>query len=234
MNSRVVADGQLVADEATQDRRAPVERMTTVFIISAPSGSGKSTLVTRLLASDPGLRFSVSYTTRRPRGNEKPGENYIYIGRQDFVERVERGEFLEHAEVFGNFYGTNRNVLEQARREGKDLILDIDVQGARQLKQAIPEAVSVFILPPSRDILEQRLRTRSEDPEEVIQRRLKEAAEEIRNYTQYDYVLVNHQVEESVATLAAIVRAERIRRSRMEEQIRPILRSFEDRTPSLF
>ncbi|MBV9154961.1 MAG: guanylate kinase [Acidobacteriaceae bacterium] len=208
--------------------------MTTVFIISAPSGSGKSTLVARLLASDPRLRFSVSYTTRRPRGNEKPGESYVYISRQEFVERIHRGEFLEHAEVFGNYYGTHREVLQQARSEGKDLILDIDVQGARQLKYGLPEAVSIFILAPSRDILEQRLRARSEDSEEVIQRRLRDAAEEIRNYIQYDYVLVNHQVEESVGTLGAIVRAERVRRVRMEDQVRPILRSFGEQPPSLF
>jgi guanylate kinase len=208
--------------------------MTTVFIISAPSGSGKSTLVSRLMARDPRLRFSVSYTTRKPRGHEKPGESYIYITRKEFEERREHGEFLEQAEVFGNYYGTNRNVLEQAEREGKDLILDIDVQGARQLMESLPEAVSIFVLAPSRDILEQRLRARSEDAEEVIQRRLRDAAEEIRNYTQYDYVLVNHQLEESVATLAAIVRAERVRRVRMEKQIQPILRTFEDRPPSLF
>ena len=208
--------------------------MTTVFIISAPSGSGKSTLVSRLMARDPRLRFSVSYTTRKPRGNEKPGESYIYINRKEFEERRERGEFLEQAEVFGNYYGTNRNVLEQAEREGKDLILDIDVQGARQLKKSLPDAVSIFILAPSRDILEQRLRARSEDLEEVIQRRLRDAAEEICNYKQYDYLLVNHQLEESVATLAAIVKAERVRRVRMEEQIQPILRTFEDRPPSLF
>jgi guanylate kinase len=208
--------------------------MTTVFIISAPSGSGKSTLVSKLLALDHGLRFSVSYTTRRPRGTEKPGENYIYISRAEFIERIDRGEFLEYAEVFGNFYGTNRNVLERARGEGKDVILDIDVQGARQLKEKIPEAVTIFILAPSRDILEQRLRARSEDTEEVIQRRLREAAEEIRNYGQYDYVLVNHQVDESVDTLASIIKAERVRRIRMEEQIQPILTSFENKTPSLF
>jgi guanylate kinase len=208
--------------------------MTTVFIISAPSGSGKSTIVSRLMARDPRLRFSVSYTTRKLRGSEKPGESYIYISRKEFEERRERGEFLEQAEVFGNYYGTNRNVLEQAEREGKDLILDIDVQGARQLKESLPEAVTIFILAPSRDILEQRLRARSEDSEEVIQRRLKDAAEEIRNYKQYDYVLVNHQLEESVATLAAIVKAERVRRIRMEKQIQPILRTFEDRPPTLF
>lgn len=191
-------------------------------------------MVSRLLARDKQLRFSVSYTTRRARGNEKPGESYVYISRDEFEERRGRGEFLEEAEVFGNYYGTHSSVLERAQQEGKDLVLDIDVQGARQLKQSIPEAVSIFILAPSRDILEQRLRARSEDAEEVIQRRLRAAAEEIRNYRQYDYLLVNHQVEESVSTLAAIVRAERVRRMRMEEQIQPILRSFEERGPSLF
>lgn len=147
---------------------------------------------------------------------------------------MEHGEFLECAEVFGNFYGTHREVLEQAQAEGKDLILDIDVNGARQLRERIPEAVTIFILPPSRDILEQRLRSRSEDSETVIQRRLREAADELRNYKQYDYVLVNHRVEESTATLAAIIRAERVRRSRMEEQIRPILKSFDEKAQSLF
>lgn len=200
--------------------------MTTVFIISAPSGSGKSTLVAHLLARDSGLRFSVSYTTRKQRGAEKPGESYNFITREDFLERVRRGEFLEHAEVFGNYYGTHCSVLDQARSEGKDLILDIDVQGARQLKDSIPEAVTIFILAPSRDILEQRLRTRSEDSEDTIQRRLHEAAEEIRNYRKYDYVLINHQLQESVATLASVIRAERVRRIRMEEKIQPILKSF--------
>lgn len=208
--------------------------MTTVFIISAPSGSGKSTLVSRILAADGGLRFSVSYTTRAPRGHEKPGESYIYISRAEFESRLANNEFLEFAEVFGNYYGTNREVLRQAQSEGKDLILDIDVQGARQLKERIPEAVSIFILPPSRDVLEQRLRSRSEDAEEVIQRRLKDAAGEIRNYQQYDYVLVNHRVDDSTLTLQSIVRAERVRRVRMEEHIEPILRSFEPRTGSLF
>jgi guanylate kinase len=208
--------------------------VTTVFIISAPSGSGKSTLVSRILAADSGLRFSVSYTTRPPRGHEKPGESYIYISRAEFENRLSNNEFLEYAEVFGNYYGTNREVLRLAQSEGKDLILDIDVQGARQLKERIHEAVSIFILPPSRDVLEQRLRSRSEDAEEVIQRRLKDAAGEIRNYQQYDYVLVNHRVDDSTLTLQSIVRAERVRRIRMEEHIEPILRSFEPRPASLF
>lgn len=201
--------------------------MTNVFIISAPSGSGKSTLVGGLLASEPNLLFSVSYTTRQPRGREVAGEDYTYISRSEFEERVAQGEFLEHAEVFGNYYGTHRSILDRAQLEGKDLILDIDVQGARQLKERIAEAVSIFILAPSRNILEQRLRNRSEDAEETIERRLREAAEEIRNYNQYDYVVVNYQVEDSVSSLSAIVRAERVRRLRMEDKIQPILQSFE-------
>jgi guanylate kinase len=225
---------QILEAPAGLDDRDSRKRMTTVFIISAPSGSGKSTLVKRLLATDLGLRFSVSYTTRKPRGTERPGESYNFISPAEFEKRIAHGEFLEYAEVFGNHYGTHCEVLEQAQREGKDLILDIDVQGARQLKERIPEAVSIFILPPSREILEQRLRARSEDSEEVIERRLREAAEEIRNYDQYDYVLVNHQVERSVSTLAAVITAERIRRIRVQEQIRPILDSFEERRSSLF
>jgi guanylate kinase len=225
---------QLLEDQMRESSGLSGKHVSAVFIISAPSGSGKSTLVSRLLANDPQLRFSVSYTTRSPRGTEKPGENYNFISLPDFEARISRGEFLEHAEVFGNYYGTHREVLRQAQSEGRDLILDIDVQGARQLKRSIPEAVTIFVLAPSRDILEQRLRARSEDSEDVIQRRLRDAAVEISNYKQYDYLLINHQVEESVSTLASIVRAERVRRVRMDAQIQPILRSFEDPGLSLF
>ena len=200
--------------------------MTTVFIISAPSGSGKSTLVERLLRNVPGLMFSVSHTTRAPRGHEVDGQSYRFIGRPEFEARIARGEFLEWAEVFGNYYGTHQGILEEARAAGQDLVLDIDVQGARQLKGKIPEAVTIFVLAPSREILEQRLRARGEDRDEVIERRLGEAAEEIRNYTAYDYVLVNQDLETSDATLSAIVHAERVRRERMEGLIRPILATF--------
>jgi guanylate kinase len=200
--------------------------MTNIFIVSAPSGSGKSTLLRRVLAADQRLLFSISYTTRAPRGAEQPGESYHFIRRIDFEEMAARGEFLESAEVFGNYYGTHRCYLDQARAAGKDLVLDIDVQGARQLRSKVPDAVSIFILAPSREILEQRLRARSEDPDSVIARRLREAAEEIRNYHDYDYVLVNHQVEKSAADLAAIFRVQRLRRARMEDEIRPILASF--------
>jgi guanylate kinase len=201
--------------------------MTCVFIISAPSGSGKSTLVHRLLESVQGLLFSISYTTRKPRGAEVNGQHYFFISREEFELRLQHKEFLEWATVFGNYYGTHQNNFERAVAEGRDLLLDIDVKGARQLKERLPGAISVFILPPSRQILEERLRARSEDAESVIQRRLREAAEEIRNYDQYDYVLVNRDVEESLATLRSIVLAERARRTRMEEAVRPILRTFE-------
>ena len=200
--------------------------MTTVFIISAPSGSGKSTLVARLMRSVPGLKFSISYTSRRPRGAEVDGQDYRFVSRADFEAMKSRDEFLESAEVFGNYYGTHRGILEEARAEGKDLVLDIDVQGARQLKCKIPEAVTVFILAPSRQILEQRLRARSEDREDVMERRLRAAADEIRNYLAYDYVVINRDLAESDATLSAIVRAERVRRTRIEDQIRPILDTF--------
>src|ERR1035438_2718453 len=183
--------------------------MTTVFIISAPSGSGKSTLVSRLLAGVPGLLFSVSYTTRALRGHEVDGQSYRFVRREDFERMIANDEFLEWAKVFGNYYGTHRGILEKAQVSGKDLVLDIDVQGARQLRDKIPEAVSVFILAPSRQILEQRLRARGEDRDEVIDRRLKDAAEEIRNYKAYDYVVINRDLEKSDRILAAIVRDER-------------------------
>jgi len=201
--------------------------MTTVFIISAPSGSGKSTLVSRLMTNVSGLMFSISYTTRPLRGVEVDGHNYHFISRAQFETMIAGHEFLEWAEVFGNYYGTHRGILEEARALGKDLVLDIDVQGARQLEDQIPEAVTVFILPPSREVLEQRLRARSEDPEAVIERRLREAAEEIRNYNAYDYVLINRDLTESDAVLSSIVHAERARRTRIEDQIRPILDTFQ-------
>src|ERR1700689_2619344 len=203
--------------------------MTTVFIISAPSGSGKSTLVHRLLKNVPNLAFSISYTTRQPRPSETDGVDYSFINRKDFEDRLARGEFLEYATVFGNYYGTNRETFESATRQGNDLVLDIDVQGARQLKVAIPQAISIFVLPPSRKVLEQRLRSRSQDSEEVIQRRLLGAAAEVQNYTQYDFVLINRDIDEASARLANIVEAERLRKVRMEEEVGPILESFDDK-----
>jgi guanylate kinase len=204
--------------------------MTTVFIISAPSGSGKSTLVKRLLAEVEGLTFSVSCTTRAPRREEIDGQAYDFIDRSEFERRIEADEFLEYADVFGNYYGTHRSALDLARKQGKDLVLDIDVQGAAQLKKRIADAVTVFVLAPSREILEQRLRARSQDSDAVIRRRLDDAAREIRNYYLYDYVLVNEDLNLAVESLKSIVCAERVRRVRVEEKIRPILATFGQET----
>src|SRR3954466_2310516 len=188
----------------------------TVFIISAPSGSGKTTLTNRLLSLVPGLQFSISYTTREPRGSEEDAREYFFVTREQFENMLADGEFLEHADVFGNYYGTARRFLEQATRQGKDLLLDIDVQGAKQVKDKMPEAVSIFILPPSREELDKRLRMRSQaenvTSQEVIRRRLEEAAREIEKYPNYDYILVNHRLEQSIEQLKSIVLSERAKR----------------------
>lgn len=192
--------------------------MTTVYIISAPSGSGKSTLVNKVRELVPRLEFSISYTTRPPRGNEQNGREYYFITRPKFEAMVRGNEFLEHADVFGNYYGTAKNFLRQAEDHGKDLLLDIDVQGAAQIKKKIPRAVSIFILPPNRQELEQRLRDRGLDAESVIQRRLVTASREIENYSKYDYILVNDRLEDSIEVLKSILLAERLLRSGAEEQ----------------
>ena len=201
-----------------------------VFIISAPSGSGKSTLTTELRKVVPHLEFSISYTTRQPRGSEQNGKEYFFVTRDEFEKMMGEDQFLEYAEVFGNYYGTGRSFLREAFARGNDLILDIDVQGAAQVKRRLPEAVSIFILPPSRDELERRLRRRTlaenetrlqltgegkspEEIESVLQRRLQEASREIENYSLYDYILVNEKVEVAIDVLQSIVKAERRKRS---------------------
>ena len=201
-----------------------------VFIISAPSGSGKSTLTAELRKNVPNLEFSISYTTRQPRGSEEHGREYFFVTREEFEKMIAEDQFLEHAEVFGNYYGTARSFLREAFARSNDLILDIDVQGAEQVKQKLPEAVSIFILPPSREELERRLRRRTlaenetrrqltgkgkpaDEMEAVLQRRLQEASREIENYSQYDYILVNEKVEPAIDVLQSIVRAERVKRS---------------------
>ncbi|HVP55851.1 MAG TPA: guanylate kinase [Candidatus Eisenbacteria bacterium] len=220
--------------------------MTTVYIISAPSGSGKSTLVNEVLKIVPGLEFSISYTTRHPRGSEKNGREYFFVPREEFEKMTQEDEFLEHAKVFGNYYGTARRFLREAEQTGQDLLLDIDVQGAEQIKRKLPDAVSIFVLPPDRNRLEERLRKRGQDAEDVIQRRLATAAREIENYSKYDYILVNDRLEESIEALKAILLAERRKRlgvqpsaedtdmavaercrlRNVRERVQPILASF--------
>jgi len=186
--------------------------MSLVFIISAPSGSGKSTLVNEIRISVPHLEFSVSYTTRKPRGSEQNGREYYYIEREEFEAMIHRDAFLEHAEVFGNYYGTARRFLAEAEVRGHDLLLDIDVQGASQLQKKLPDAISIFILPPTKQELEKRLRRRStidQVPNEVIEKRLMTASLEIENYGKYDYILVNDALEDSIERLRAIILSER-------------------------
>lgn len=184
-----------------------------LFIISAPSGSGKSTLVTEVRRLIEGLEFSISYTTRKPRGSEEDGREYHFTTREKFMEMVHAGEFIEWAEVFGNLYGTAKSALGHARMAGKDLLLDIDVQGAVQVMQRMPEAVSIFILPPSPDVLEMRLRNRSKaegvTDEEVIRRRLSQAKKELLTLDEYKYALINDVLEHAAAEMRAVVLHER-------------------------
>ncbi|HTT19490.1 MAG TPA: guanylate kinase [Candidatus Sulfotelmatobacter sp.] len=222
-------------------------RKPLVFIISAPSGSGKSTLTNEILKLVPNLDFSISYTTRAPRGSEQNGKQYYFVKMDEFNRIIAAGEFLEHANVHGNCYGTAREFLRQAGRSGHDLLLDIDVQGAAQIKRNLTDAISIFVLPPDRGTLEWRLRNRKEDPEDVIQRRLLTATREIEEYDKYDYVLINDQLEKSIERLQAIVlserlrreqgtyseeeratidRAERLRLASLKEKVQPILASF--------
>ena len=187
--------------------------MSIVYIVSAPSGSGKSTLVNELFKVVRHLDFSISYTTRPPRGSEQNGKEYFFVTKEEFEAMIAADEFLEYANVFGNYYGTARRFLRQAEASGNDLLLDIDVQGAAQIKKKIPEAVSIFILPPGREKLEWRLRNRGLDSEAVIRRRLDTARREIENYSKYAYILVNDRLEQATDELKAIVLGERVRRS---------------------
>jgi guanylate kinase len=220
--------------------------MTDIFIISAPSGSGKSTLVEKLRKQVPNLQFSISYTTRKPRGVEQNGREYFFISHEQFKEMIRNDEFLEYARVFEvDYYGTARRFLRKAQEHEDDLLLDIDVQGAEQIREKIPDAVSIFILPPNRSELEKRLRERGQNREDDIQRRLDDTRREIENYEKYDYILVNDRLDESVEGLKAIVLSERLRRCGQEdrglsaraemyrlenvrERVQPILQSFRE------
>ena len=222
-----------------------------LFIISAPSGSGKSTLVSELRKQVSNVDFSISWTTRPPRGSEENGREYYFASREEFERMRDEGMFLEFAEVFGNYYGTSRQSLEDARRQGHDLLLDIDVQGAAQVRKSMPEAVSIFVMPPTPKVLRTRLRNRSRAEgvvnEAELYRRLSEASKEIENYRDYGYILVNDILDRTVAQLEAIVLAERYyrngepiafrssrvlevaaacRQSNSQERLKPVLEAF--------
>ncbi len=195
----------------------------TLYIVAAPSGAGKTSLVKALVERLPGIEVSVSYTTRPPRPGERDGINYHFVDRETFQGMVARGEFLEHAEVFGNLYGTAKaNILERLEK-GVDVMLEIDWQGARQVREALPQAVGIFILPPSREALEERLRGRGQDAEEVIERRMREATEEMSHYREFDYLVINDRFEQALEGLCSIVVARRLRREVQQVKLRELL-----------
>ena len=176
-----------------------------LYVVAAPSGAGKTSLVKALMEREPRIQFSVSYTTRKPRPNEIPGRDYHFVSAERFQEMVANREFLEHAQVFDNCYGTGVRTVQEALSNGEQLLLEIDWQGARQVRSRIPEALSIFILPPSRQALEQRLKGRSTDSEEVIQRRLRDAAQDLGHWSEFDYVVINDRFDRAIDDLQAIV-----------------------------
>ena len=183
----------------------------SLFIVAAPSGAGKSSLVNALLAKDPSIKLSISCTTRAPRPGEEHGREYFFLSEQDFIDRQQRGEFLEHAKVHGNYYGTSRPQIEEQMHAGVDVLLEIDWQGARQIRQHFPQAVGIFILPPSLSELEERLKKRAQDSDEVIARRVQAASGEIAHAGEFEYVTINADFETALSHLTAIVEASRCR-----------------------
>ncbi len=198
-----------------------------LVVVSAPSGTGKTTLCHMLLKEFENMEFSVSYTTRLPRKGEVNGKDYFFVSKEEFERMVEEGDFLEWANVYGNLYGTSKSQVLRALNEGKDILLDIDVQGALQVKKNLPEAVLIFIMPPSFDELERRLRHRGTDSEDVIKRRLETAKEEIKKAVYYDYIVVNDVLEVAFDKLKSIVTAEKCRTDRLKGQMDKLIEDEE-------
>ncbi|MEW5974553.1 MAG: guanylate kinase [Acidobacteriota bacterium] len=199
----------------------------SIFIISAPSGSGKSTLVSGLLKQIPNLDFSVSYTTRPPRGSEKDGVEYFFVSEATFEEMIAKDEFVEHAQVFGHYYGTSKVRLEQTLASGMDVVLDIDTEGAAQVKAKYPEAIGIFVMPPSYAMLKERLEKRSLDSADTIRKRLWWASQtEIERYQRYDYVLINEDLASSSDLMRSIILAERCKTRRMLGRVESIIKTF--------
>ena len=203
----------------------PVER-GNLIVVSAPSGAGKSSLAERALKRIEGLKFSVSYTTREPRGAERDGVDYHFVSEQVFRAMSDGGEFLESAEVHGYMYATHRAAVEELLAQGLDVILDIDVQGAEQVKRRVADAITVFILPPSREILEARLRSRNLNEPADLERRLRNATVEVKLYVDFDYVIVNDDLDRALGSLEAIIAGERCRLSRQGKYVESIVNTF--------
>jgi len=191
-------------------------RKGSLFTVSAPSGAGKSSLIKALLAQDSELQLSISYTTRQPRPGEENGREYHFTTKEDFLQRKQNGDFLESAQVHGNYYGTSKMAVAQQMETGKDILLEIDWQGARQVRQLFPKGITVFILPPSIEALKERLKNREQDSSEVIEQRIRAANEEIRHASEFDYVIINQDFDVALSQLAAIIH---VARYRFEQQV---------------
>jgi len=208
--------------EGTSPFRGP----GSILVISAPSGAGKSTLVKRLIASLPDLAFCVSHTTRPPREGEKEGRDYFFVTRRRFERMIAEGGFIEWAEVFGHLYGTSKAQLEKALADGRDVLLDIDVQGHQQVRKRLPEALSVFVLPPSFQELKRRLAARHSDSPQVVERRLAAARQEISHWPEYDYLVVNGRLSRATQDLRTVIEAGRLRRQSQAQRAQGICRTF--------
>jgi len=217
---------ELETNQVTETK--PVAR-GTVFVVSSPSGGGKGTLIKRVLEVVPNLSYSVSYTTRAPRNGEVEGREYFFVNPNQFEEMVAAGEFLEWANVHGNFYGTAKRQLAEQTATGLDLVLEVDVQGAASVRELALDAVSIFILPPSYETLRQRLIQRGTDEPEQLEVRLRNAPDELRQYATFDYVIINDDVERATKQLASIIDAERARRRRQESFVRAVIENFKPR-----
>lgn len=200
--------------------------MSCLFVISAPSGAGKTSVIRTLLQTDINLTLSISYTTRPPRRDEKNGHDYFFVDHATFKDMQARGEFLESAEVHGNLYGTSRKWIEETMAAEQDVLLEIDCQGAQQIRTVYPQAASIFILPPSMEALKQRLEQRGQDENKVIERRLAAARSEISHVNRFDYVVVNHELETAARDVASIVQAERLKTTRQLVRQRSLIAEF--------
>jgi guanylate kinase len=205
----------------------PSPKKGVLYIVSAPSGAGKTSLVKALLKADPAIRLSVSYTTREPRPGEADGRDYHFVSRQRFEMMLADGEFLEHAGVYGNFYGTSKGSISRDLNAGHDILLEIDWQGARQVKQHFPHAASIFILPPSFNALRTRLKGRGQDSEEVIERRLAAAAHDVAHADQFDYIIVNDDFDHALQDLIAITRSIRLESARQMDRHAALFDEFQ-------
>ena len=215
-----------MSNELTKTGRGPKVSRGMLIVVSSPSGGGKGTLIDRVLKTVPGLAFSISYTTRAPRGSEQDGREYFFVDEPAFRAMIERGEFLEWADVYGHLYGTAALQVARERAEGHDIILEIDVQGAESIRHTVPDAVSIFILPPSFELLRNRLVARATDSAADLERRLKGAPAEVAQYEHFDYVILNDDINRASQQLASVIYAERARRERQQVTLREALEAF--------